>query len=100
MLDNSLFEISEEELNEMDREIEEEEFLSSVQNAIGLTHPIVYGEYDICKYVVNGKLDKFTVALLKEMLTAFEVQYDATDRKPKLLLKVEELVKECSCFSE
>ena len=31
MLDNSLFEISEEELNEMDCEIEEEEFLSSVK---------------------------------------------------------------------
>ena len=99
MLDNLLFEISEEELNEIDREIEQEEFLLSVQIAIGLTHPIVYGEHDNCKYVVDRKLDKFTVALLREMLTAFEVIYDATDRKPKLL-KVEELVKECSCFSE
>ena len=72
MLDNSLYEISE-EVDEIDRDLKEEEFLSSVHNSIGLTHPIVYGDYDICKYFVDGKLNKFTVALLREMLTAFEV---------------------------
>jgi hypothetical protein len=99
MLDNSLEEISEEDVNEVENEIEEEEFLSSVHNAIGLTHPIMYDNYNICKYFVDRKLNKFTLPLLKEMLTAFEVEYDATDRKPNLLLKIEELVKECSCFS-
>ena len=72
MLNNSLDEISEEEVNEVENELEEEEFLSSVNNAIGLTHPIVYGDYDICQYFADRKLNKFTVPLLKEMLTAFE----------------------------
>ncbi|CAB4011593.1 Hypothetical predicted protein, partial [Paramuricea clavata] len=98
MLDNSLEDISEEDVNEVENEIEEE-FLSSIHNAIGLTHPIMYDNYNICKYFVDRKLNKFTVPLLKEMLTAFEVEYGASDRKPNLLLKIEELVKECSCFS-
>ena len=74
-------------LNGIDREIEEEKFLLLVQNAIGLTHPMLYGECDICKYVVDGKLGKFTIALLRKMLMAFEVHCDVTDRKPKLLLR-------------
>ena len=83
----SIYEISE-EVNEIDHE-QEEEFLLSVHNAIGLTHPIMYGDNDICKYFVDRKLNKFTV----EMLTAFEVQY-ASDRKSKLVINIEELVKE------
>ncbi|CAB4020031.1 Hypothetical predicted protein, partial [Paramuricea clavata] len=38
--------------------------------------------------------DYLITEMRKEMLTAFEVEYGATDRKPNLLLKIEELVEQ------
>lgn len=97
--DLSVEEVSEEEVNEIENEIEQAELLSSVQKAIGLTHPIIYGDHNICEYFAKRKFYKLTIPLLKEMLTMFEIDYNATDKKQDLLLKIQGLVKECSCFT-
>ena len=47
--------------------------VESVVTEIGLTHPIVYDIYDLCDYVKEGKLNYFTVSMLKEICTFFEL---------------------------
>ena len=42
---------------------------------IGLTHPIVHDIYDLCDYVKEEKLNYFTVSMLKEICTFFELQF-------------------------
>ena len=47
--------------------------VESVVTEIDLTHPIVYDIYDLCDYVKEGKLNYFTVSMLKEIFTFFEL---------------------------
>ena len=49
--------------------------VESVVTEIGLTHPIVYGIYDLCEYVKEEKLNYFTVSMLKEICTFFELPF-------------------------
>ena len=60
--------IDEEEVNHMTT-------VESVVTEIGLTHPIVYDIYDLCDYVKEGKLNYFTVSMLKEICTFFELPF-------------------------
>ena len=52
--------------------------VESVVTEIGLTHPIVYDIYDLCDYVKEEKLNYFTVSMLKEICTFFELQFKST----------------------
>ena len=49
--------------------------VESVVTEIGLTHPIVYDIYDLCDYVKKEKLNYFTVSMLKEICTFFELPF-------------------------
>ena len=49
--------------------------VESVVTEIGLTHSIVYDIYDLCDYVKEGKLNYFTVSMLKEICTFFELPF-------------------------
>ena len=49
--------------------------VKSVVTENGLTHPIVYDIYDLCDYVKEGKLNYFTVSMLKEICTFFELPF-------------------------
>ena len=60
--------IDEEEVNHMTT-------VESVVTEIGLTHLIVYDIYDLCDYVKEGKLNYFTVSMLKEICTFFELPF-------------------------
>ena len=60
--------IDEEEVNHMTT-------VESVVTEIGLTHPIVYDIYDLCDYVKEEKLNYFTVSILKEICTFFELPF-------------------------
>ena len=60
--------IDEEEVNHMTT-------VESVVTEIGLTHPIVYDIYDLCDYVKEEKLNYFTVSMLKEICTFFELPF-------------------------
>ena len=48
--------------------------VESVVTEIGLPHPFVYDIYDLCDYVKKEKLNYFTVSMLKEFCTFFELQ--------------------------
>ena len=60
--------IDEEEVNQMTT-------VESVVTETGLTHPIVYDIYDLCDYVKEEKLNYFTVSMLKEICTFFELPF-------------------------
>ena len=60
--------IDEEEVNHMAT-------VESVVTKIGLTHPIFYDIYDLCDYVKEEKLNYFTVSMLKEICTFFELTF-------------------------
>ena len=49
--------------------------VESVVTEIGLTHPIVYDIYDLCDYVKEEKLNYFTVSMLEEICTFFDLSF-------------------------
>ena len=65
---------SDEELID-EEEVNHKTTVESVVTEIGLTHPIVYDIYDLCDYVKEGKLNYFTVSMLKEICTFFELPF-------------------------
>ena len=59
--------------------------VESVVTEIGLPHPIVYDIYDLCDYVKKEKLNYFTVSMLKEFCTLFELPFKSRDSKAVLM---------------
>ncbi|RUA04226.1 MAG: hypothetical protein DSY43_06820 [Gammaproteobacteria bacterium] len=76
---------------------EQLEQLQLVMEEVGFSHPIVYDVYDICEYYQSNRLSTFNVNMLKEMCRFFEISFKAKDRKKDFIVKIEKLVKECSC---
>ena len=64
---------------------------------IGLSHPIFYDIYDLCDYARNEKLSSFTVSMLKENCTFYDVPFKSRDTKAVLVSKVKEITSECPC---
>ena len=62
--------------------------VESVVTEIGLMHPIVYDIYDLCDYVKKDKLNYFTVSMLTEICTFFELPFNFRDSKAVLMSKV------------
>ena len=91
--------ISEDELVEFEREEEYNNLLLSVHREIGLSHPIMYYDYNLCEYYSNRKLKKLTVPLIKNMLDYFEIDYASSERKEQLLNKIKDAVLDCSCHA-
>ena len=74
--------------------------VESVVTEIGLTHPIVYDIYDLCDYVKKEKLNYFTVSMLKEICTFYELPFKSRDSKAVLMSKIKEMTYECQCSVE
>ena len=74
--------------------------VESVGTEIGLTHPIVYDIYGLCDYVKKDKLNYFTVSMLKEICTFFELPFKSRDSKAVLMSKIKEMTHECQCSVE
>ena len=74
--------------------------VESVVTEIGLTHPIVYDIYDLCDYVKKEKLNYFTVSMLKEIHTFYELPLKSTNSKAVLRSKIKEMTYECQCSVE
>ena len=73
--------------------------MAEINANIGLRHPIMFEMYDICEHSREGKLNVFTIALMKEMLGDFEIDYRPNQRKTYYLKLLDDMVKECSCSS-
>ena len=89
---------SDEELID-EREVSHMITVESVVKEIGLTHPIVYDIYDLCDYVKKQKLNYFTVSMLKEICTFFELQFKSRDSKAVLMSKIKEMTHEMPVLS-
>ena len=74
--------------------------VESVVTEIGLMHLIAYDIYDLCDYVKKDKLHYFTVSMLKEICTFFELPFKYWDSKAVLMSKIEEMTHECQCSVE
>lgn len=71
--------------------------VQTVVKEIGLSHPIFYDIYDLCDYARNEKLSSFTVSMLKEICTFYDVPFKSRDTKAVLVSKVKEITSECPC---
>ena len=69
----------------------------SVVADIGVTHPIMYDVFDLCKMRYEEKLTSFTVKMLKEICNYFEIPFKSRDTKSVLVDKVTQMVSSCSC---
>ena len=74
--------------------------VESVVTEIDLTHPIVYDIYDLCDYVKEGKLNYFTVSMIKEICTFFELPFKSRDLKAVLMSIIKEMTHDCQCSVE
>ena len=85
-----------------DSEVEIEERVCQVNHIldqIGIQHPIIYDVYDLCQYYKNEKLCLFSVSMLKNLCEHIEIPFKSRDRKSDLVLKVGEMISECTCCS-
>ena len=71
--------------------------VQTVVKEIGLSHPIFYDIYDLCDCARNEKLSSFTVSMLKEIFTFYDVPFKSRDTKAVLVSKVKEITSECPC---
>ena len=71
--------------------------VQTVVKEIALSHPIFYDIYDLCDYARNEKLSSFTVSMLKEICTFYDVPFKSRDTKAVLVSKVKEITSECPC---
>lgn len=75
------------------------EVLQNVITEVALTHPIMYDIYDLCTYVREDKLVKFTVPVLKDICGLLDISFKSKDRKDVLVTTITDVVHECSCFN-
>ena len=90
-----------EALNE-DVEAEQEEqerraTLEEVATHLGPKHPICYDSYCLCDLSHEKKLERFSVAMLKDMLKYFEIPFSSRDRKKILVANLSEFLEGCDC---
>ncbi|KAK3735903.1 hypothetical protein QZH41_001350 [Actinostola sp. cb2023] len=74
--------------------------IDNVITEIGLSHPIVYDIYDLCDYARNKKMKAFTVSMLKEICTFFDIPFMSKDTKAVLIFKLKQMTSQCSCSAE
>lgn len=94
--------LSRDEKAAVEEAIDEEEIshmttVEAVVEEIGLCHPIVYDIYDLCDYAQKGKLISFTVSMLKDICTFFDLSFKSRDTKAVLISKVKQMISGCSC---
>jgi hypothetical protein len=92
------FDDDEEDEDPIEDDMYHDEIVQSVLDEVALTHPIMYDVYDLCSYVRQDKLHKFTVPMLKDMCIYLDVSFKSKDRKDALINTITEVVHECSCF--
>ena len=76
-----------------------EEIMARLRDEIGLQHPIVFENFNICQYYREGKLKLFNIPMLKNICEYFEISFKARDKKAVFLKRLSDLVRECDCSS-
>jgi len=73
------------------------EVLESVAAELSPRHPICYDSYCLCDLARDESLDSFSVVMLKEILTYFEIPFGFRDRKKNLVANLSSFLEECDC---
>ncbi|KAK3748846.1 hypothetical protein QZH41_006632 [Actinostola sp. cb2023] len=74
--------------------------MNDIDNEIGLKHPITFDAFDLCDQYKRRKIDVFNVAMLKAILSHFEITYRAKDRRKDLIRLLEEVLQHCPCCND
>ena len=72
-----------------------------VMDSISIGHPIMHGNYNLCDYASNKKLDKLSILLLQDICSSLQLDISniKVKRKKPYIMLIESLVENCSCKS-
>ena len=64
------------------------------------THPICFQSYNLCHMMPNSKLSSFSITMLKDICEYFLIDTEdiTTKRKAPYISRLENFLKQCSCF--
>ena len=71
--------------------------LENVAAQLSPRHPICYDSYCLCDLSRDEKLDSFSVVMLKDILSYFEVPFASRDRKKNLVINLSKFLEGCEC---
>ncbi|KAL9958399.1 hypothetical protein ACROYT_G035406 [Oculina patagonica] len=102
LMDENLQEDKEEneDLEALIRESDRCSLISEIDDKLGLKHPVCFDVYDLCDYYKRGKIESFNIAMLKKMLSHFEVSFRAKHRKAELVRLLKEVIQDCQCCQD
>ena len=72
---------------------------NTVMDEIGLKHPIMFDIYDVCSLAREARLPSLKVKMLRDMYKRFELAFKMQDKNAAPLVKMEEMISECSCYA-
>ena len=85
----------------VERETSQQDLQKDVTDSISICHPILYGNYNLCDYASNKKLDKLSVLRLQDICSSLQlhiINIKVKRKKPYIML-IEFLVEKCSSKS-
>lgn len=96
---NQMAEVPEEDARAAIEEENYQRAKESVLSSLGLQHPIIYDQYNVCQLVKDGKLNKLKVGMLSMMCEDLDLDVPAkpVKRKAPYLQLLEDVVASCSC---
>ncbi|KAL9966690.1 hypothetical protein ACROYT_G024802 [Oculina patagonica] len=91
--------VSDEEVDNAERESALQELTNTVMQEVSLEHPIVYDCYNLCELVRSSKLSSFVIQMLKEICNHFEIDtsHIKVKRKKQYVDLLVSFSKNCSC---
>ncbi|KAL9962183.1 hypothetical protein ACROYT_G031264 [Oculina patagonica] len=91
--------VSDEEVDNAERESALQELTNTVMQEVSLEHPIVYDCYNLCELVRSSKLSSFAIQMLKEICNHFEIDtsHIKVKRKKQYVDLLVSFSKNCSC---
>ena len=57
----------------VERETSLQDLQNDVTDSISICHPIMHGDYNLCNYASNKKLDKLSILLLQDICTSLQL---------------------------
>jgi hypothetical protein len=76
-----------------------QELTDEIMNEISITHPIMFETHNICELATNSKLSKFSVQMLHDICSYYQLETSTIKRKRKkpYIDLLNGLVESCSC---
>lgn len=90
---------TQEDQQAVERETSQQDLQKDVTDSISICHPILYGNYNLCDYASNKKLDE--LLRLQDICTSLQldiINIKVKRKKPYIML-IEFLVEKCSSKS-